>query len=136
PPGPVPQPCQPTPSQMNFRSARNPAALAPPSPSSFTTTPAARGGRAAKSATAVAAPASPTDPASTPRSASDSTCTGFFFAAMIPLNVGYRGSLIFSTTDTTAGSEALTTWYPSSDTRRMVTSEPEMSTFDARVSCG
>ena len=38
---------------MNFLSARNSAALAPPSPSSFTITPAARGGRAAKSATEV-----------------------------------------------------------------------------------
>src|ERR1700752_1794880 len=118
---------------MNLRSARNPAAFAPPSPSSLTTTPAARGGRAAKSSTQDAAPPSPTEPAPTPRPASDRTWTGFFFAAMIPLNVGYLGSLIFSTTDTTAGSAAVTTAYPSSDTRRMVTSDPELSTLEARV---
>ena len=40
---------------MNFRPARNPAALAPPSPSSFTITPAARGGRDAKPSTQLAA---------------------------------------------------------------------------------
>src|SRR6185312_16199677 len=68
--------------QMNFRSARNAAALAPPSPSSLTTTPAARGGRAAKSATSVAEPPRPTASGDTPRSASVSVCTGFFFAAM------------------------------------------------------
>ena len=45
-----------------------------------------------------------------PRSASANVSTGFFFAAMIPLNDGYRGSLIFSTTLTTAGIEASTTW--------------------------
>jgi hypothetical protein len=73
---------------MNLRSARNAAALLPPSPSSFTTTPAARGGRLAKSSTHYPAFASPTDPASTERSAIDRVCTGFFFAAMIPLNVG------------------------------------------------
>ena len=33
---------------MNFRSARNAATFVPPSPSSFTTVPAARGGLAAK----------------------------------------------------------------------------------------
>ena len=43
---------------------------------------------AAKSATAVAAFASPTEPASTEMSASDRVSTGFFFAAMIPLNEG------------------------------------------------
>ena len=108
----------------------------PPSPSSFTTCPAARGGLAAKSATVVADPASPAAPVSTPRSARARVCTGFFFAAMIPLNDGYLGSLIFSTTDTTAGSEPVTTWYPSSVTRRTVTEPPSMSTFEASVSCG
>ena len=34
------------------------------------------------------APAAPTSPASTPRSASDSVCTGFFLAAMMPLKDG------------------------------------------------
>src|SRR5215470_16011990 len=126
----------PGPSQMNFRSARNAATLTPPSPSSLTITPAARGGRAAKSATAVADPPSPTASAPRPMSASDSVCTGFFFAAMIPLNEGYLGSLIFSTTDTTAGSEEVTTAYPSSVTRLIVADVPSMSTFDASVSCG
>ena len=40
------------------------------------------------SATAVYAADSPTSSASTPRSASDQVATGFFFAAMIPLNDG------------------------------------------------
>ena len=39
-----------------------------------------------------------------PASAQLMTCMGFFFAAMMPLNDGYRGSLIFSTTLITAGS--------------------------------
>ena len=47
--------------------------------------------------------ASPTT-ASMPASARLIVCTGFFFAAMIPLNDGYLGSLIFSTTLITAGS--------------------------------
>ena len=57
--------------------------------------------------TVVSALASPTSPASTPTSARVSVATGFFFAAMIPLNDGYRGSLIFSDTDTTTGSSAV-----------------------------
>ena len=44
--------------------------------------------------------------------------------------------MIFSTTDTTAGSDPVTTAYPSSVTRRTVTDDPSMSTFDASVSCG
>src|SRR5262249_54621122 len=74
-------------------------------------------------------------PAPAPMSAGDSPWTGFFFAAMTPLTEGSRGSLIFSTTLTTAGSEPVTTAYPSSVIRRMVTEEPSMSTFDASVSC-
>ena len=47
-----------------------------------------RGGRLANSTTADVAPARPTSSAGTPRSASDRVCTGFFLAAMMPLNDG------------------------------------------------
>ena len=43
-----------------------------------------------------------------PASARVSVSTGFFLAAMMPLKHGYRGSLIFSTTLTTAGRVAST----------------------------
>ncbi len=43
--------------------------------------------------------------------------TGFFLAAMIPLNDGYRGSLIFSVTLTTAGRFASRWVMPSSVSR-------------------
>src|SRR5204862_4980170 len=76
------------PAQMNFCVARNSATLTPPSPSSLTTVPAWRGGRWACSTTSVAAPPSPTRAGSMPASASDIICTGFFFAAMMPLNDG------------------------------------------------
>ena len=82
--------------------------LAPPSPSSFTIMPACRGGRVAKLDHLGGRAGQPDRGGVEPRSASDSVCTGFFFAAMIPLNDGYRGSLIFSTTLTTAGSVAST----------------------------
>src|ERR1700735_5147000 len=88
---------------MNLAVTRNSATLLPPSPSSLTTVPAWRGGRSAKSTTSVDAFPKPTRLVSIPASAQDSTCSGFFFAAMIPLNDGYRGSLIFSTTLITAG---------------------------------
>src|SRR5215472_15305641 len=55
---------------------------------------------------------------------------------MIPLNVGYRGSLIFSFTDTTAGRDLVTVATPLSVTRCTVTCDPLTSTFDASVSCG
>src|SRR6266702_2595170 len=96
------------PPQMNFCAARNSAALTPPSPSSLTTMPASRGGLCAKLTTSVAAAPRPTWAGSSPASATLSTSTGFFLAAMIPLNDGYRGSLIFSTTLTTAGRLAST----------------------------
>ena len=62
--------------------------LAPPSPSSVTIVPCVRGGRAVTVSTTVHAAARPTSSALTPRSASDHVSTGFFFAAMIPLNDG------------------------------------------------
>ena len=61
--------------------------------------------------------ARPTSAASTPASASAIVATGFFFAAMIPLNEGYRGSLIFSDTEITAGSAADRNVTPSSVSR-------------------
>ena len=71
-----------------------------------------------------------------PASASDSVDTGFFFAAMIPLNDGYRGSLIFSPTDTTAGSSADSIVIPSSVSRFTVTDEPSTVISLACVSAG
>ena len=55
---------------------------------------------------------------------------------MMPLNDGYRGSLIFSTTLTTAGSVDSTSKYPSSDTRRMRIAGPSISTLLASETCG
>src|SRR6202022_534042 len=72
--------------QMNFCAARNSAALTPPSPSSLRITPACRGGRWAKSTPSVPPPASPPAAGSIPASARVSVCTGFFFAAMMPLD--------------------------------------------------
>ena len=60
--------------------------------SSVTIVPAVRGGRAVTSVTSVQAATPPTWSAESSRSASDQVCTGFFFAAMMPLNDGYRGS--------------------------------------------
>jgi hypothetical protein len=81
--------------------------------------------------------ARPTRAGSMPASARLSVCTGFFFAAMIPLNDGYRGSLIFSTTLTTAGSLARDLVVPvvglAVDRDRLV---PSISTFEANESCG
>ena len=121
---------------MNFRSARNPAALLPPSPSSLTITPAARGGRAAKSTTQVAACARPD-------------------RARVDAEVGQRQGLhrlllrrhdplerrVPRLVDLLHHADhrrqrPVTTAYPSSVTRRIVTSDPAMSTFDASVSCG
>src|ERR1700749_1339440 len=121
---------------MNFCVTRNSATLVPPSPSSLTTVPAARGGRSAKSTTSVCALPRPTSDGSIPASAQDSTCSGFFFAAMIPLNDGYRGSLIFSTTLITAGTLPCTVQKPSSDWRWIVIDVPSVSTLEASDSCG
>src|SRR5690606_20493353 len=81
-------PLIPFPGQMNFFDARNSAIFAPPSPSSVTISPLARGGASAKSTTSVAAFARPTCEASMPASARPSVSTGFFLAAMIPLKEG------------------------------------------------
>src|SRR6202000_948760 len=109
---------------MNFWVTRNSATLVPPSPSSLTTVPAARGGRSAKSTTSVDPLPRPTSDGAIPGSAQDSPCSGFFFAAMIPLNDGYRGSLIFSTTLITAGTLPCTVQKPSSDWRGIVADQP------------
>ncbi len=47
--------------------------------------------------------------------------TGFFLAAMIPLNDGYRGSLAWSVTLSTAGSVASTVSLAASPSRRIRT---------------
>ena len=74
---------------MNFLEARNSASATAPEPSSSVTiSPADRGGRWVVSSTCDQATDSPTFSASTPRSDSDQVYSGFFFAAMIPLNEG------------------------------------------------
>ena len=103
--GPVPQPC-PSPLSDELPLGEEPGRLAAAVPLVLHdhARPSAAAGRRSPPPTSPRSPARPGRP-STPRSARVRTCTGFFFAAMIPLNVGYRGSLIFSTTDTTAGSD-------------------------------
>jgi len=66
-----------------------------------------------------------------PRSAIPQVATGFFFADMIPLNEGYRGSLIWSVTLTRAGSEDVMVWVEASPSRRIVTTEPSTESSDA-----
>jgi len=83
------------------------------------------------SVTVEVALANPTSARSIPASASDNVATGFFFAAMIPLNDGYRGSLIFSFTLTTAGRSACRTVTPSSVSRSTVTAAPSTVTLRA-----
>src|SRR6185312_7920974 len=122
--------------QTSFRDARNSAILTPPSPSSTTTCPAWRGGATANSTTSVEAAAKPNSSASRSRSATVNVLTGFDFAAMIPLNDGYRGSLIFSTTLITAGRRPRTTSYPSLDSRSIDTLSPSTVTLRAWESCG
>ncbi len=74
---------------MNFLDARNStSAVAPEPSSSVTISPWLRGGRSSVPSTADHAASRPTSPASTPMSESDQVSSGFFFAAMIPLNDG------------------------------------------------
>ena len=75
-------------SKTSFCDARYSAIFTPPSPSSLTTWPAWRGGLLLNDATCDGALAMPTWPASMPASATVSVVSGFFFAAMIPLNEG------------------------------------------------
>src|SRR5262249_30442514 len=105
-------------------------------PSSLTFTPAALGGFGDASTTAVAACSNPNPAASSPRSDNPSTVIGFFFAAMIPLKFGYRGSLIFSVTDTTTGSDAVTCAEPASVTRSACTAPSSTLTECTDVTCG
>ena len=82
-------------------------------------------------------PPSPTSSASTPRSASVSVSTGFFLAAMIPLNDGYRGSLIFSTTLTPRGQRRLDRVVAVVGLPLPIAARgPSTSTLLANVSCG
>jgi hypothetical protein len=73
---------------MNFFDARNSASAAPPEP--LVGDDLALAARRALLGLLDLRPrgARPTCEASTPRSASDQVSTGFFFAAMIPLNDG------------------------------------------------
>src|SRR5690606_32811534 len=74
--------------QTSLREARKATRALPPSPSSVTISPLVRGGRASTDSTFDHAASRPTWEGSMPRSASVQVCTGFFLAAMIPLNEG------------------------------------------------
>src|SRR5205814_7784410 len=118
----------------NFSDTRYPTSRTPPSPESTTLLPPCRGGRLPCSTTTLDAPVRPTSPGAMPRSASVRVSTGFFLAAMMPLNEGYRGSLIVSQTLTTAGVPAVTTSYPSSVCRSIVSVDPSTVSLRAPVS--
>ena len=62
--------------------------------------------------------------------------TSFFLAAMMPLKDGKRGSLIFSFTLTTAGSDASTVNTPSSVSRSPLMVPPSTLILRMWVSCG
>ena len=62
--------------------------------------------------------------------------TSFFFAAMMPLKEGKRGSLIFSLTLTTAGNDASRVNTPSSVSRSPVTLPFSTVSLRTWVSCG
>src|SRR5680860_47814 len=122
---------------MNFLLTRNSASFAAPDPSSsVTTSPCVRGGRASVDSTVVHAADRPTFSASTPRSASDQVSTGFFFAAMIPLNDGYRASPDWSVTLSTSGAVPSTTSVAVSPSRRIFTFEPSTVISEPKVTCG
>src|SRR6478736_4654969 len=121
---------------MIFWATRYSAIFVPPSPSSVTFSPAVLGGFGVDASTLEPALATPTSSASTPISASVSVVTSFFFAAMMPLKDGKRGSLIFSVTLTTAGSDASRVNTPSSVSRSPVTLPPSTDTLRRWVSCG
>ena len=76
--------------------------------------PASRSGAGSIETISWRPPAHPTVLVSIPRSARVNSSTGFDFAAMIPLNEGYRGSTTPAVTDTRAGSGQSTSSYPSS----------------------
>ena len=68
--------------------ARNSTSSVPPLPSSVTMVPLARGGATVASTTLEREPAQPTSEASMDAAARSSVSTGFFYAAMMPLNEG------------------------------------------------
>src|ERR1700722_4438080 len=121
---------------MKRCATRKSASADPPSPSPFTICPAARAGRRTADSTALRAPPGPTSDASTPRSARLHVCTGFFFAAIIPLNDGYRASPVRSVTDTNAGNRADTVSDDKSESRRISTSSPVTDNRPAYVTAG
>src|SRR6478672_4655132 len=121
---------------MIFWATRYSATFVPPSPSSVTFSPAVFGGLGVDTMTLEPALATPTSSASTPISASVNVVTSFFLAAMMPLKDGKRGSLIFSLTETTAGSGASTVKTPSSVSRSPVTLPPSTDTLRRWVNWG
>src|SRR5439155_1204669 len=85
-------------------SCRNARICSAAEPSSSIVFESPRGGGEPTATTVVRDPFSPTRSASAPSSARVTVSCVFFFAPMIPLSDGYRGSLIASETATTAGS--------------------------------
>src|SRR6266568_694049 len=123
--------------QRNLLLDRNSTSCAAPVPSeSVTTVPALRGGRAVTPVTCDHATEPPTSSADKPRSDSAQVCTGFFFAAMIPLNDGYRGSFAASVTLRTSGSVPSTVSLEASPSRRIRTVEPPTVTSEPSVTAG
>src|ERR1700743_2751051 len=121
---------------MIFWPTRYLAMSLPPSPSSVTFSPAVLGGFGVDDSTLEPALASPPSSLSTPISASVSTVTSFFLAAMMPLKEGKRGSLIFSVTLTTAGSVASRVNTPSLVSRSPVTLSPSSDSLRRWGRCG
>src|ERR1700760_2656171 len=121
---------------MNRCATRKSPSADPPSPSSFTISPAVRAGRRSADTTEDHAAPSPTSDASTPRSARLHVVTGFFFAAMIPLNDGYRASPVRSVTDTRAGNDDDTVSELVSESRTIETPSPDTDNDPAYVTAG
>ena len=121
---------------MIFCATRYSAILVPPSPSSLTFSPAVFGGLGVEDSTVDPALSRPTSSPSTPMSARVMVLTSFFFAAMMPLKDGKRGSLIFSVTLTIAGSDASTVHRPSSVSRSPVILPPSTVILRMCVNCG
>src|SRR5581483_7538037 len=94
--------------QMTLSCSRKATIFSWASPSSSIFSPAWRSSAWRTSVISWRAPAQPTWLASRPRSATFSSSSGLFLAAMIPLKDGYRGSTTPAVTLTTAGSEAST----------------------------
>ena len=91
---------------MAFASASSSAILEAASSPAWITTPAVFSGASETEVTRCVGATSASD---RPRSASESCSSGLDLAAMMPFNVGYRGSAALPVTVTSAGSGLVTT---------------------------